>query len=331
MNKRLIISEEEKNRILNLHKNFDFKKLIKESKENNLLLENTLNDKGQYVSKGAVKIQVHGKGGPILPIKAGTMFYGDKGVIRFYVTNVEIGTTTGGKFYNNVYGTIRCDNGDNYVTLSVTEKNMSSVPIKSGYFMNPNEGVPNHLRSMFCCGKTLKPYEKRQNGKLDKNWKNCGGGSDEKCSDKELQMCKNQSQTPITSSFVQYYSRGGKCYAGQPNDGAPGFQTLERCTKCCSGQTPVPPVSQCPQGVKPCTQYTDCTSTDMATDGTGNKITMCSKCESVKRLQGCLGVKQDGAWGCKTESALRSKYPEMNGQNGLTKEEIDKVCTKVAD
>ena len=88
MNKRLIISKEEKNRILNLHKNFDFKKLIKESKENNLLLENTLNDKGQYVSKGAVKIQVHGKGGPILPIKAGTMFYGDKGVIRFYVTNI---------------------------------------------------------------------------------------------------------------------------------------------------------------------------------------------------------------------------------------------------
>lgn len=332
MSKKFLISEEERSRILNLHNNFDFKKLIQETKENQLLLESVLNDKGQYYPSTDVKIKVH-KDGTELPIGRKTMFYGNDKVngISFYVTNVKIGTTTGGNFYQNVFGDIRCDNQDNYISLRMQEKNLG-VQIKSGYFMNPHEGFTNKLRGMFCCGKTLKAYEKRKNAKYNKDWRNCGGGSDEKCSEKELQMCKNKSQSPINSSFVQYYySRDGKCYAGQPNDGSPGFPTLERCNKCCSGQTPIPPVSQCPQGVKPCAQYTDCTSTDMTTDGTGNKITMCSKCESVKRLQGCLGVKQDGLWGCKTESALRSKYPEMNGQNGLTKEEIDKVCTKVAD
>jgi len=335
MSKKFLVSEEEKSRILNLHNNFDFKKLIKESKENNLLLENDLNEKGQYFVKGdGLKIQVH-KDKTVLPVKKGTMIYGDQNVqnvISFYLTNVEFQTTTGGKFYQNVYADIKCDNVDNFVSLRPKRKNGIGVQVKSGFFMNPNERVPNYLRSMFCCGNTLKPFEKRKNGKSDKNWRNCSGGSDKKCSSEEIKKCQTQGTKVTNDSYIHYFNKGGKCYAGQASDRHPGFPTLERCNKCCSGQTPIPPVvSQCPDGVKPCVQYTDCTSTDMTTDGTGNKITMCNKCESVKRLQGCLGVKQDGLWGCKTESALRSKYPEMNGQTGLTKEEIDKICTKVAD
>ena len=331
MSKKFLISEEEKSRILNLHNNFDFKKLIQESKESQLLVEQAADVNGRYFSRAELEVISHqGKVKTKVPIK--TMFYGleANNSISFYAGQIKLKAGDKTKYYN-VYGDIHCDDVKNYIYLR--EKN--GAPFATGYFARPNEGFANQMRGIFCCGKKLKTLEQRKNAKVDYQWEKCGGGGQqEKCTPEELALCKVKlpGMTGLPSPNDSWYYDGTKCIAGPRTEQVGGFKSGERCNFCCSKQQPTPiPGTGCPQGVKPCTQYTDCTSTDMATDGTGNKITMCNKCESVKRLQGCLGVKQDGAWGCKTESALQTKFPGMNGQTGLTKEDIDKICTKVAD
>lgn len=326
MSKKFLLSEEEKSRILNLHNNFDFKKLIQESKESQLLVEQAADDSGRYYSRAELEIVSHQGGGKKkVPIK--TMFYGleANNSISFFAGQIKYNK----KFYN-VWGDIHCDDRKNYIYLRQKE----GSPFASGYFARPHEGFANQMRGIFCCGNKLKTLDQRKNAKVDFQWEKCGGGGQqEKCSAEELALCNIQmpGMTGIPSNQDNWYFDGTKCIAGPGTTQIGGFKSGERCNFCCSKNKPTPtPGSDCPKGVTPCSRYTDCSGVDID-NAPGAHLHMCNKCESVKKIQGCLGVKQDGAWGCKTESALQSKYPGMSGKAGLKKEDIDKICTKVAD
>ena len=160
MSKKFLISEEEKSRILNLHNNFDFKKLIQESKESQLLVEQAADVNGRYFSRAELEVISHqGKVKTKVPIK--TMFYGleANNSISFYAGQIKLKAGDKTKYYN-VYGDIHCDDVKNYIYLR--EKN--GAPFATGYFARPNEGFENQMRGIFCCGKKLKTLD--QNKKL---------------------------------------------------------------------------------------------------------------------------------------------------------------------
>jgi hypothetical protein len=65
---------------------------------------------------------------------------------------------------------------------------------------------------------------------------------------------------------------------------------------------------------KPESKYRDCEGQEV--------ITMGCKSSDVRRLQGCIGVEADGAWGPKTQSRM----VELGLGQGLSVSDIDQIC-----
>jgi hypothetical protein len=243
MNKRILISEEEKQRILDMHKSLSLKPILEQYVKGN----DVLNSKGQYITQGDVVFSSSAI------LKSGSVVWGEQ------KSNSIV-------FWNNKeeqykYKELLSLNCDSDIVIG-KEKNSSGNWVDTFEYRDtkPTDFIPK-MKSMFCCGTKLKPESDRP---------------------------------------------GSRAWAKAGEDGY-------KCGK------------KCPSGKLGCSVYHDCSKI-----GPQGHFHMCSKCEKIKELQRCLakklpnlGIKDDGAWGCKTQEAL----DKLNMGDMIEYQQIEMLCT----
>jgi hypothetical protein len=247
MNKRMLISEEEKQRILDMHKSLSLKPILELHVKGN----DVLNSEGQYITQGDVVFTSNGTQSAIL--KSGSVVWGDqKSNSIVFWNNKE-------KSYK--YRELLSINCDSDIAIGKEKNSSGNWEVGLEYqTTNPTDFIPK-MKSMFCCGTKLKPEADR----------------------------------PESRAWAKAGEEGYKCG------------------------------KKCPSGKMGCSVYHDCSKI-----GPQGHYHMCSKCEKIKELQRCLaekfpndGIKDDGAWGCKTQAALdKLKMGDM-----VEYKQIELLCT----
>ena len=166
MNKRILISEEEKQRILDMHKSLSLKPILEQYVKGN----DVLNSKGQYITQGDVVFDSSAI------LKSGSVVWGDQksNSIVFWNNKEE-------QFKYKELLSLNC-NSDIVIGK---EKNS---PSNSGNFeyshSNPTDFIPK-MKSMFCCGTKLKPESDRPGSiawaKPGEDGYKCGNTQVKKC------------------------------------------------------------------------------------------------------------------------------------------------------
>lgn len=248
----MLISEEEKQRILDMHKSLSLKPIL----EQHVKGKDVLNSEGQYITQGDVTFKgyiISTGGDADSKIKTGTVVWGDEksNSINFWNNNQE------GYKYKELL-TINCNSNQ---VIGKQKSSTGEWVDKYQYeSSNPTDFI-SKMKSMFCCGTKLKPDTDR----------------------------------PESRAWAKAGEEGYKCG------------------------------KKCPSGKMGCSVYHDCSKI-----GPQGHYHMCSKCEKIKELQRCLaekfpndGIKDDGAWGCKTQAALdKLKMGDM-----VEYKQIELLCT----
>lgn len=336
MSKRQLISEQERERILNLHKNFDFKPLIKESRYDGQLDaygEFSTTTEFKFIILSIVNKKYSFLNGKSFTIKVGKKIYVTKDQkMRFYI----------GKYQGvNLYADLPCPK----ISSILNEYEWNVVAALENSLINIGKGkvgsgAPNFhvgLRSMFCCNDKMKSYLERiyavaypkPGEKGYCNVKKPTKGCSEQCNAKP---CPKGKYCP---QVVKWFVSGDGC---KQLTGTGGFDDKSKCEKCCFGRVvpnpepepnpkpkPEPTPNRCIDGSKQCTKFDSCEGKTV--------YKKCEKCEKIKELQRCLskipGFKYiliDGKFGCETDHALNK-----NGytQRPVTDEMIKEICDSV--
>lgn len=154
MNKRILISEEEKQRILDMHKSLSLKPILEQYDKN----KDVLNEKGQYITQGEVtfrgqQIGQEGGKGVSATIKSGKLVWGDE---RFNGIAFWLEKPSSTKYYKLL--TINCNS--NKVIGKFKADDGSWIDSDEFSYSDPVDFIPK-MKSMFCCGTKLKPDTKR--------------------------------------------------------------------------------------------------------------------------------------------------------------------------
>jgi hypothetical protein len=206
MNKRILISEEEKRRILDMHKNLSLKPILEQySKEKDIL-----NEKGQYITQGDVTFrgQEIGQGGGkgvTAELKLGTVVWGDErfNAITFW-NNLQRGYA-----YRELL-TIKCDS--NKVIGKLKDDSGNWVDRYEYIYTDPVDFI-GKMKSMFCCGTKLKPDTDRPGSKA---WAKLGEDG-YKCKGSQVSPTKKcPSGIPACPAYKdcsqsQHYHKCDKC------------------------------------------------------------------------------------------------------------------------
>jgi hypothetical protein len=150
MNKRILISEEEKQRILGMHKALSLKPILEKYSKD----KDVLNSKGQYITQGEVtfrgqEIGQEGGGGVTAEIKSGTVVWGDERLngIVFWNNRQE-----NWKYMELL--TINC-NSNKVIGKYKTDNGSGGYDVNEYSYSDPVDFIPK-MKSMFCCGTKLK-------------------------------------------------------------------------------------------------------------------------------------------------------------------------------
>lgn len=327
MNKRQLISEQERKRILNLHKNYDFKNLIKESKS-----DGQLDGNGEFRTTTEFKfkiIGIHNIGYNFLlnqtfTIKVGKLIYVTQDQqMRFY-----IGKKNGVNFYADLPCPKISPTLGEFEWSVIAKGDGSPQNIGKGKITSGAPGFPVGLRSMFCCNDKMKSFTDRQyavaypkpgeKGYCPKKEITPVIGCGEKCSAKP---CPPGS---YCEQVQGWFVIGGEC---KLKTGFNGFYDKSECEKCCLKKKPKPDPepNRCIDGSKQCTKFTSCEGKTV--------YERCEKCEKIKEIQRCLSkvpdfgnILIDGKFGCETDHLLNKiGYT----QRPVTDEMIKELCDSV--
>jgi hypothetical protein len=179
MNKRILISEDEKQRILDMHKSLSLKPILEQYDKN----KDVLNEKGQYITQGDVTFvsQTYAKSGGSwkAKLKSGTVVWGDEkyNVITFWANKTD-------NYKYKELLTIKCDSTTD-VVIGKEKTDIGGWVDKYEYFAtDPTDFVPK-MKSMFCCGTKLKPDTDRPGSiawaKPGEDGYKCGNTQVKKC------------------------------------------------------------------------------------------------------------------------------------------------------
>ena len=149
MKKRILISEEEKQRILDMHKSLSLKPILEQYDKN----KDVLNEKGQYITQGEVtfrgqQIGQEGGKGVSATIKSGKLVWGDE---RFNGIAFWLEKPYSTKYYKLL--TINCNS--NKVIGKFKADDGSWIDSDEFSYSDPVDFIPK-MKSMFCCGTKLK-------------------------------------------------------------------------------------------------------------------------------------------------------------------------------
>ena len=327
MSKRQLISEQEKKRILNLHKNYDFKPLIKESRYDGQLDANgsfTTTTEFKFIILSILDKKYSFLNGKSFTIKVGKRIYATKDQkMRFYI----------GKYKGvNLYADLPCPKISpilNEFEWNVIAQGTSGlINIGKGKSGSGAPGLPVGLRSMFCCGDKMKSYTERQYAVAYPK-----PGEKGYCNDKKrTKGCSDQCNakpcfpgSPCQQVQGWFVDEDGCEFRTGPG----GFENKSKCEKCCFGRDPKPEPKpepkRCIDGSKQCTNFKSCEGKTV--------YERCEKCEKIKEIQRCLSkvpdfgnILIDGKFGCETDHLLNKiGYT----QRPVTDEMIKELCDSV--
>lgn len=207
MNKRFIISEEEKKSILEMYEKRSFKNLLMEYDKS----MDVLNEKGQYITQGDVILRgkfvgENGKETTTL-IKKGSLIWADEDGIHFWDNDHVSGNSKQlikvqcSASFDSVYG-YRKEDGNWYADIAYTKVPNASVEPKDFY---------SKLKSMFCCGTKVKPYNKRPGSrawaKPGEEGYTCGDDNKENTSTKLKVEIPNEEWCQLPNDKIYYYAK----------------------------------------------------------------------------------------------------------------------------
>lgn len=326
MNKRQLISEQERKRILNLHRNYDFKDLIKESKS-----DGQLDGNGEFRTTTEFKFKIIGIHDNKYNFLLNQTFIIKKGKLIYVTKDQKMRFYIGNKNGVNFYADLPCPKISpilNEFEWSVLAKGTGSIKnIGKGKISSGAPGFPIGLRSMFCCNDKMKSFKERQyavaypkpgeKGYCPKNEIPPDIGCGPKCTAKP---CPPGSYCGQVQGW--FFSDDGVCYEAT---GKGGFGSKSECEKCCSNKKPQPTPNRCIDGSKQCSKFTSCEGKTV--------YERCEKCEKIKELQRCISktpnfknILIDGKFGCETDHALNKLGYT---QRPITDEIIKEICDSV--
>ena len=236
MNKRILISEEEKQRILDMHKSLSLKPILEQYDKN----KDVLNEKGQYITQGDVVFSSSAI------LKSGSVVWGEQKINSIVFWN--------NKEEQYKYKELLSLNCDSDIVIG-KEKNSSGNWVDTFEYRDtkPTDFIPK-MKSMFCCGTKLKLDTDRPGSRA---WAKPGEDG-YKCGNTQVKKCPsgiNGCSTYKDCSKSTHYHQCDKCEkikelqrclakkfpnAGIKDDGYWGCKTQDALNKLNMGKSVTP-------------------------------------------------------------------------------------------